>query len=515
MRIVFNLQACQARYNPAIVQLVRTIAAMASEHDCVVALSNHYPASLDGLRSDFAGTAVAVRVFDLPAPDSHPGSHWRNRASALITDNFFHVLKADAVCTPSDADTDPGKLLQRLLAQARPVAALQAKPRLAYVSPLPPVRSGIADYSAALVPELARSYEIVLVVAQDSVTDVRLRGLPVRSAAWFDQHAHHYDRVLYHVGNSLAHQYMFALMRRHPGVVVLHDFFLSGVIDNLEREGAFPYAFMEALYASHGYTGLRDHAASGRNAAIWRYPLNKEVLDNAVGVIAHSEFAMQLARTWYGESAADNWRCIPLLRSAPTASREAARRRLKLEPADYLVCSFGMLGKTKLNDELVDGYLQSPLAADPHCRLVFVGQNEAGLYGMALNKKIATARRIEVTGFVPPERYEDYLAACDTAVQLRASTRGETSASVLDCLLHGVPTIVNAHGASASLDAALALILPETFSGGELADALAALYASPERRAELGRRARSHVEAFHAPEPVGRLSVEADAGRQR
>ena len=45
------------------------------------------------------------------------------------------------------------------------------RPRLAYVSPLPPERSGIADYSAELLPELARYYEIEVVLAQDRVSD--------------------------------------------------------------------------------------------------------------------------------------------------------------------------------------------------------------------------------------------------------------------------------------------------------------------------------------------------------
>ena len=37
-----------------------------------------------------------------------------------------------------------------------------------------------------------------------------------------------YDRVLYHFGNSQFHSYMFALLLEIPGVVVLHDFYLSG-----------------------------------------------------------------------------------------------------------------------------------------------------------------------------------------------------------------------------------------------------------------------------------------------
>ncbi|MES2320235.1 MAG: glycosyltransferase [Pseudomonadota bacterium] len=540
MRVVIDLQACQAGPAAAALRLAHSLAIEAGEHECIIALSNRFPASLPGLRAAFAGTPARISVFELPMP----GSPWRQHACELIRANFFCALGADALFVPGglcaagvvrgapsasdsyatvfgeEGDTDSGRVWQQLrdAVTARSTPTRHGRPCLAYVSPLPPVRSGVADYSAELVPELARYYELELIVDQDRSSDPRLAAFKLRTHDWFEHNAQRFDRVLYHVGNSHAHQHMFALIRRHPGVVVLHDFFLSGVLDNLERDGALPCAFLAALYESHGYTGLLEHAAIGRNAAIWKYPLNKGVLDNAAGVIVHSEFSMELARSWYGAAAADRWCRIPLLRGQ-AAPGENARERLKLGRCDYLVCSFGMLGRTKLNDELLDAFLASPLGADPRCRLVFVGQNEVGLYGIALAKKIAAssaARRITITGFVTPSDYAAYLSACDVAVQLRSATRGETSASVLDCLLHGIPTIVNAHGSSAALDPAMLVKLPDPFTVDQLAAALAALRADPQLGAALGARARDHVKVEHAPARVGQLyadAIEAFAAR--
>ena len=47
--------------------------------------------------------------------------------------------------------------------------------RLAYVSPLPPDRSGIADYSAELLPELAKYYEIDLITDLAQIADPYLQ----------------------------------------------------------------------------------------------------------------------------------------------------------------------------------------------------------------------------------------------------------------------------------------------------------------------------------------------------
>ncbi|MFB8831471.1 glycosyltransferase [Azotobacter sp. CWF10] len=74
------------------------------------------------------------------------------------------------------------------------------RPRLAYVSPLPPERSGISDYSAELLPELARHYDIDVIVAQGSVETPWIRAnCAIRSVEWFRSHAGEYDRVLYHL----------------------------------------------------------------------------------------------------------------------------------------------------------------------------------------------------------------------------------------------------------------------------------------------------------------------------
>ncbi|HWJ96329.1 MAG TPA: glycosyltransferase, partial [Telluria sp.] len=534
MRLVIDLLDSGAAIEPAALQLARELAATSGSHEVWIAAPLASRDAIDTLRVALAGVLPAgrVRAFDLPASGRVRDMVRRHALSSLAPDVALVLARSGRTRPDTLAgapfpavvaearDATAGKLWTTLAATAAERVrhpAPQGKPKLAYVSPLPPEKSGIADYSAELVPELAKFYDIDLVVGQDKVEDARLAGYPLRTAEWLRDHAHHYDRVLYHFGNSHAHQHMFELVRDVPGIVVLHDFFFSGVLDNLEREGYLPGAFMKALYESHGFSGLLWHRKEGRNPSIWKYPVNKGVLDAACGVIVHSDFSKQLAASWYGDGAADGWRTIPLLRGKPdgAASPQAkatARERLKLAKDDYLVCTFGMLGRTKLNEELLDAFLASPLATDPHCKLVCVGANDPGMYGAALAKKIAdsVARdRIRITGFVDAAGYADYLAAADCAVQLRTSTRGETSAAVLDCLLYGVPTIVNAHGSTASISDELLVKLPDAFSTAELADALARVRAAPELRTALSERALAHMETKHAPAHVGQLYFEA------
>ncbi|CAM5235529.1 glycosyltransferase [Rhodanobacter lindaniclasticus] len=82
------------------------------------------------------------------------------------------------------------------------VAAQPVRPRMAFVSPLPPERTGIADYSAELLPALAVHYDIEVITDQPAISDPALAGLRRRSVAWFEANARRYDRVLYQFGNS-------------------------------------------------------------------------------------------------------------------------------------------------------------------------------------------------------------------------------------------------------------------------------------------------------------------------
>lgn len=396
-----------------------------------------------------------------------------------------------------------GQALARRPAGGPPPARLP----LACISPLPPQPSGIADYSAELIVELDKYYDVHLIVP-DPAQVARALGerFPVHDLAWFEANAARFERVLYHFGNSDVHWHMFGMLERHPGIVVLHDFFLSNVLDNLDRFGGVAGAFRKALFHSHGYTAMADHATLGHNPTIWKYPANKQVLDRASGVIVHSPYSVELSETWYGPGSAARWRILPLMRGAgPGAGRTAARAELGIGEDELLICSFGMLGATKLNIEVLDAFLALP-ASVGRCRLVFVGGDDPSEYGVAFASRVANSGRrgdVTVTGFVSAEHYRAYLEAADVAVQLRGMSRGETSASVLDCMLYGIATIVNANGSNGGLPRNAVRLLPDQLTQEQLSEALVALCGDARLRAQLGTAAREHVRTYHSPEAVG------------
>lgn len=387
------------------------------------------------------------------------------------------------------------------------VPAAGPRPRLAYVSPLQAAKSGIADYSAELLPELARYYDIDVVVEQtEPLTDPWVLGnAQVLSVAAFEQHAHRYDRILYHFGNSPYHQHMFDLLERHPGVVVLHDFFLSGILSHLDVHGHAPGAWARSLLHAHGWWALQHRFEADDTAdVVHQWPCNLEVLQRALGVIVHAEYSRTLADQWYGTDFAEDWKHIPHLR-VPVAEtirqdqRRTLRAALGLGEDDVLVCSFGLLGETKLNHRLVEAWLQSSLATDPRCRLVFVGQ-ASGEYGEQMRQQIRSGRgRIRITDWADEATFRQYLASADMAVQLRTLSRGETSGTVLDCMNYGVATIANANGSMAELPKDTVWRLDDAFDTADLAQALERLRRDAALRAQLGALAVAHIRTRHEP----------------
>ena len=158
--------------------------------------------------------------------------------------------------------------------------------KVAYVSPMPPERSGIADYSALLVPALGRRVELAVVK--------RGRTKPERGT----------DVALYHVGNDPEHHgWIVEALRRRPGVVVLHDFVLHHLVAGLTIGRGNGHGYLDAMEREGGVVGrlLAHGVLDKRIPALWEsraseFHLAGEVLSLATALIVHSRYVEHCAR---------------------------------------------------------------------------------------------------------------------------------------------------------------------------------------------------------------------------
>lgn len=174
MRIIIDLLAHPGSVAPAVLELCAALARQADGRcELWVAAPLHDMDALEILRLE-PRLAGRVRAFELSS-DTRVGALLRRHAIAGLAPAAVLVLEGQpgaAEATPWPAlSRDPAgahapdALLDALVAaattaRAQPAPMPSGRPKLAYVSPLPPVHSGIADYSAELVPELSAFYDV-------------------------------------------------------------------------------------------------------------------------------------------------------------------------------------------------------------------------------------------------------------------------------------------------------------------------------------------------------------------
>lgn len=329
--------------------------------------------------------------------------------------------------------------------------------RLAYLSPLPPSPTGVADYSAALLHELAREAEID--VFSDGPPALASLGGEARSKARPIHelellHAR-YDAVIGHLGNSPHHGAIYDTLLRYPGIVVLHDGTLHHFfVDRTLHRGDAPSYLREMAYA-HGEAGYDAAVLVVRGAGIfpfYEFPLIRRAVDRARGVIVHSETVRQAvlkARPEARVQVIDHFAFLP---DPPAKTGEVMRRELGLPGDAFVVASFGQVAPGKRGEIALRGFAQFATNA-PYARFIWVGDLTEEYDLRPEVEQLGLKGKVIFTGRVPADDLPNYLAMCDIAVNLRFPTTGEASGAVMRLLAHGKPTLVSNVGWFAELPA--------------------------------------------------------------
>jgi glycosyltransferase involved in cell wall biosynthesis len=387
--------------------------------------------------------------------------------------------------------------------------------KLAFFTPLPPCRSGIADYNAIFLPFLARYFDIDLFIDDYEVSDAFIKAnFKIRSHQTYPKLADQYDAVMYELGNSEFHAYMFNYLERHPGIVGLHDAYLSGLYGYLAFNSSQPRNYYGEMLHAHG-TRARRYFAPIQNIqepvgmSMMNLPCTKGVIESATGVISHSPFNLEVARNNYPEGWAAPYRVIKQMVKIPAASfkdsENSYRAELGFNENDFIVCTFGHIIWMKCGDLLLSAFLQSSFARNPKAKLVFVGELAKDDFGENLEKTIKQSEfsdQIRITGYLNEADYAKYLVVANLAVQLRKNSRGGTPKGVLDCLAHRVPVIVNNDASYTDYPGNVVLKLSPNPGAEELSAEFNRLYEAPSRLADVAAAAHSYMFQEHHPETV-------------
>lgn len=376
---------------------------------------------------------------------------------------------------------------------------------LVVFSPLPPTRSGIADYTAELLPALSRGAVVTAVVASER--DLRpIEGVDVVAEVEYRRRSElHGLPHLYQLGNNLhgAHVYRAAL--RRPGVVLLHDPVLHDLVEALTL-GRGDWVGYEAVMAeNYGPAGRR--LARLRRAGFFSpaqrnlLPLHRHVLDRSRGVLVHSRFAASRL-----EVAADvpvrvmPHHVPPAVAALDGLDRAAARSRLGLPVGDEpLLLSLGFVTRTKGLDVALRALarLKDEGAA---CRLVVAGAEDGSVELTRLVGEAGVEDRVHVLGWVPEADFFALLRAADLLLLLRPPSSGETSGVLARALGAGLPALAYDVGPSAEYPDWFVEKVPfGTDGAGGVAKAIKRLLADRAGLRTRGAEARTALRRDRAP----------------
>jgi glycosyltransferase involved in cell wall biosynthesis len=348
--------------------------------------------------------------------------------------------------------------------------------KVAYFSPLPPERSGIADYSALLLPALQRLLDVAVIPRGSKRSP---RGT---------------DVALYHIGNSPeAHAWIVDALRRRRGLVVLHDFVLHHLVAGMTLGRGDRLGYLDAMQRDAGVVGrllahgVVDHVLP----PVWEeraqdFPLAWEVLKYANGVVCHSRYVENKVRAYGYEGRV--W-VIPMP-AWPTV--EPGERLLPEGHFPVIVCC-GHLNAAKRIPELLAAYggLRDRF---PNALLLLAGSAAPSLRLDTLSLSDGVMR----LDYQDERDLWRVLGDSDVSVSLRWPTMGETSGIAIRALSLGKPLVVSDAGWFSELpDSVVAKVPVDEFEVATLAATLELLAQDDALRERMGEAASQYIREQH------------------
>ena len=332
--------------------------------------------------------------------------------------------------------------VRRLAPRSAP-QTLVARARVALLTPLPPDRSGVADYSAATCKELGKRVELHVFTPtkppqrpHGAASVQPLSALPLLSTG--------FDRTVSILGNSVFHLDILRLMLRYGGAAIMHD---GRMLD------------LYAGHVGHEKTVRMAEIELGRPLRpheIWHWLAGDipagalilaEIAAAAEPLMMHSKASISEIDRRYGVHAKHLSFSLHRIFSEADlslAARQQARARLNVGPNEVVLASFGYVHPTKAPLDCVWA-LDLLRGWNINARLHFVGAPLMPMEPLErLIEDLGLTDRVSIFGdFVDEGLYRDHLVGADVGLQLRTSGIGSMSGALSDCVAAGLPTVTS------------------------------------------------------------------------
>ena len=319
----------------------------------------------------------------------------------------------------------------------------------------------------------------------------------------FPARAMRYDHILYQMGNSMFHYYMYPYLRSYGGILVLHDYNMHTVGRHIalyvSADGLNAYEeYLREDYSAEFVSSYLGKVQNG-GAIDTSIVSNGFVSNYASKIIVHSNYAREgLLEHDLGR----NVRTIPLYAKVESLADTVEAKKFFGYSADsFVMAAFGHIHYTKRAIPILKAAIRF-MKEQINVQLVFVGKLDENLKPEfeKVVQDSGMADRIRVTGYVDLDDFTNYIDATDVCFNLRYPYNGENSGSLARILAKRKAVVVNDVGSFGEVPDQCCVKLPsvEKLSAKKeeklIYQTMKKLYEDADLRENLGLNARRYVE---------------------
>ncbi|HWE50210.1 MAG TPA: methyltransferase domain-containing protein [Bryobacteraceae bacterium] len=349
--------------------------------------------------------------------------------------------------------------------------------RVAMFTPLPPARSGTADYAASLIGELSKIIRLEVFTSVPSGFN-----------------GSRYDAVVYQIANNPWHEPFYRLALEQPGIITLHDANLHDLIRGMTLDrGNEPAYLKEVMFEVFGQDALQPEASQFAAGPLQprTFTMLRRLLNASRGCITHSHHAEREVRLKGFEGPAS---VIPHGATARNLSQPECRRALNINAAGPVVGLFGYQRPDKRAIPCIRAFARFARSI-PGATLLIAGEPHPDVQTGSLIRQLEIEGKVRIAGFQESlESLDACIGACDVVLNLRHPTFGETSGTMMRAFGLGRAVIVSDTGACRELPDDVCLKIPaDAYEEAVLAECLMWLFEEPSRIGEIGTLAQEWV----------------------
>jgi len=323
------------------------------------------------------------------------------------------------------------------------------------------------------------------------------------------------DVIVYQIGDQYAfHQGGLHWLKRAPGIVCLHDFFLGNLFygwSQERREEAF--AVLCRWYGETVAEGYFNHSSSESFISGTKdcAPMTEWVCSQALSVIAHSRWGIQRVL----DACPGPVRIVPLAYDAPGArTAKAASSPADKDGKKFVLLTIGHVNPNKRAESVIRAMGRSNVLREKgQYRLVGKIESDVAekLAALARDQKV----ELVVVGEASAELLAQEIAQADAICCLRWPTIEGASASAIEAMLYGKPVIVTDAGFYAELPNRCVRKIGVSTEIEDLVQVLESLASHPAQREALGLEAASWASITFSPGNYARQVLEMALSTQR